>query len=387
MKFIATGDWHLSEFSDFSRKMSVYFNYGTGRYTETTEDDAEHSVIEMNSRLFDILNGICDMRDYAVSNDIHYILFAGDLFHKRGMITVSVFNAAYTILSTFHQVGVDMVAISGNHDDISNERISQTSIHTFGSIINVIESPRLIELDDVEIVAVPYSKDKEYVLDSIANLRNQCKDANSAILMCHLGITGGRVGSGMYSMKDDYSLTELTSSKWKYLIAGHYHQPQLLSENSIYTGTPVQNSFSDELPDDLYGGYNGFFVLETNKRYDIEFVPIKAPRFVTVKSVKYLSRLSEEFLRENHIRVVTDVEEVDNIKDTLTDIFGSDDQPEVRLELEKDYSVNQRSDINVTKSFEESVKIFATERYTGDIDKAVSVGLDILAEAKTGGVS
>ena len=390
MKVIATGDWHACNFTDFSKKYQVYFDNNTGRYTEVSDEEAPlYNTIEMNSRLHNILNGLCDMRDYADENSIEHILMAGDMFHKRGTIDVSVFNAVYRILSTFEPLGIKLHAIAGNHDQIDNSKVPVSAIHTLSDVIHVVETPEVFTIESnnesYQVLAVPYSKDKEYVLDSIKSLRKHLDNKGESILMCHLGITGGKVGSGMYSMNGEYTLSELLCSKWKYLIAGHYHQPQILAENAIYPGTPVQNSFSDEMPSDNDGGYNGFFVLDMSKRYDIHFVPIIAPRFVTVSSVKDLENLDSQFLQENHIRVKSDAKNVDDIKEVLTNILG-EEQPEIRLELEKDYSVEQRSDIDVSKSFDETVEIYAKERYTGNVQEAIKVGLDILSEAMVGGV-
>ena len=127
-------------------------------------------------------------------------------------------------------------------------------------------------------------------------------------------------------------MKDLKSSHWKYLIAGHYHQPQLLDYNAIYTGTPVQNSFGDELKGK--DGYNGFFVIDTDKRYDIQFVPIIAPRFITVSSADELGQYDSDYIKSNYFRIKSTAKDVEEIKDTLSDILGDDDQ-EVRLELEK----------------------------------------------------
>ena len=214
------------------------------RYCDITGSDGtdrwyeEHWDVEakeLSSRFFNILNALCDMRDYCVKNKINHVLIAGDLFHKRGTIEVVVFNAIYKVLDSFYDVGIAVHLIAGNHDQVDASVIPTSSIHSFKDIAHVIEKPEYFTLDGLaEVVAIPYSKDKKFVLNSMEELREQCKDPERAILLCHVGITGGTVGSGMYSMKDEYSLKDLKSNHWKYLIAGHYHQPQLLDYNAIY---------------------------------------------------------------------------------------------------------------------------------------------------------
>lgn len=410
MKILCTGDIHAYQFTDFSKTLLTIWDEKLMRFVDITGSEGtdrwyeEHWDIdskELSSRFFNILNALCDMRDYCILNKINHVLVAGDLFHKRGTIEVVVFNAIYKVLNSFCDVGVTVHMIAGNHDQVDASVIPTSSIHSFKDICHVIEKPEYFwvedadisnqtdkhkpEEGDAEIVAVPYSKDKEFVINSMKELRKKCVDPEKAILMCHVGITGGTVGSGMYSMKDEYSLRDLMSNQWKYVIAGHYHQPQFLDYNAIYTGTPIQNSFGDELK--WKDGYNGFFVVDTDKRYDMQFVPIIAPRFITVSSAEELEQYDSDYVKSNYFRIKSSAKDVEEIKDTLQDMLGEDNTQEIRLELEKDYNVEQRSEIDVSQSFDETVRIYAKERCEDkkNIDKYVDIGLDILSEAMVGG--
>lgn len=383
MRILCTSDWHAHNFSDFSRTISVEWDEKSMRYCEVEFSDNPH-VRDMNSRLFNVLNAICDMRDYASNNEIRHILFAGDMFHHRGTIDVSVFNSVYKVLESFERSCVDIHAIAGNHDQVDNSLIPASALHSFKEIVDVIESPKVFSLsyecDKVDVVAVPYSKDKDFVLSSMTELRDKCSNPNNAILLCHLGVTGGKVGSGMYTMKDEYTLGELMYDKWHYVVCGHYHQPQLLDYNSFYCGTPVQNNFGDELKG--CNGYNGFFVIDTNKRFDIQFVPIVAPRFITYESADDLDKVDPEFIKNNYVRVKSKSDQVDMIQSKLDTMLGECTQS-VRLEIEKDYSVEHRSDVGLTQSPEETVRTYAKEHWnTHDtLEYAMSVGLDIMSSA------
>lgn len=384
MKFVCTADWHAHNFNDFSKTLSVIWNEKSLRYEVTEANEEILEIKEMNSRLFNILNGLCDMRDYCLQNKITEILFGGDMFHHRGTIDVTVFNSIYKVLDSFYQVGINIHAIAGNHDQIDNSLIPTSAIHAFKELIHVIEQPEYFTVNNTEIVAIPYSKDKKFVLESMKKLRKQCKDPRQAILLCHLGVDGGLVGSGMYMMSDEYSLRDLMYDKWKYVVVGHYHQPQILEYNSIYCGTPVQNNFGDELKGK--DGYNGFFVIDTERRWDIEFIPIIAPRFITFSSVEELEQADADFIKSNYVRVKSTASQADEIQDRLEDILGNNTQ-DIRLELEKDYSVDQRSEVSVTQSFEDTVRTYAQEKWENKetLNSVIAQGLDILNEAMTGG--
>lgn len=385
MKLVATADWHAHNFNDFSKTLSVIWNKKSLRYEVVEPNEEILEIKEMNSRLFNILNGICDMRDYCIQNSITDVLFAGDMFHHRRTIDVTVFNAIYKILDSYCQVGVNIHAIAGNHDQIDNSLIPTSAIHAFKELIHVIEQPEYFTVKDTEIVAIPFSKDKKFVLESMKELRKQCKDPRQAILLCHLGIDGGLVGSGMHMMSDEYSLRDLMYDKWKYVVAGHYHQRQILEYNSFYCGTPVQNNFGDEIKEK--DGYNGFFVIDTDRRWDIEFVPIIAPRFITLSSVDELEQADADFIKSNYVRVKSTASQADEIQDRLENMLGDDTQ-DIRLELEKEYTVDQRSEVSVTQSFEDTVKTYAQEKWENEetLNGVIAQGLDILNEAMTGGV-
>lgn len=384
MKLVCTADWHAHNFNDFSKLLSVIWNQESLRY-ELVESDKDNTEIkEMNSRLFNILGGLCDIRDYCIKNKITDVLFGGDMFHHRGTIDVTVFNAMYKVLYSFFQTEITIHAIAGNHDQTDNSLVPTSAIHAFKDIIHVIEKPEYFTIEDTEVVAIPYSKDKKFVINSMKELRESCKNPRQAILLCHLGVDGGLVGSGMYMMSDEYTLKDLMYDKWKYLVVGHYHQPQILEYNSIYCGTPVQNNFGDELKGK--DGYNGFFVIDTEKRWDIEFVPVIAPRFITFSSVEELEKADASFISSNYVRVKSTAEQAYKIQNKLETLLGEKTQ-NIRLELEKSYESEHRSEVSVTQSFEDTVRTYAKEKWEKEetLNVIIEQGLNILSEAMTGG--
>ena len=99
-----------------------------------------------------------------------------------------------------------------------------------------------------------------------------------------------------------------------------------------------------------------------------------------------MNKLSPEFIKTNYVRVKSSAKDAEDIQDTLEDILG-DDTGNVRLELEKDYITEHRSDIDVSQSFEDTVKIYAKEHCENDdiLDNLTNLGLELLSEALVGG--
>ena len=363
MKIACTADWHVHEFQDFAKQILVKWDNSRQRYVPNPLGK------EMNSRLFHILDGICDMRDYCSANHIYKILHAGDVFHKRGSLSVVAFNATHRVLQTFGNYGLEMVIIAGNHDQVDSSSHPATSIHTFAESlgITIAEDPLVVTLssstEQISVLCIPYRRNKQQVLSQFQQLKSNL-DTQQSILLIHCGVTGGAVGSGMYLMTDDYSLDDLCWSKWKYVVLGHYHRPQLLAQNVFYCGTPVQNSFNDELPDAENGGYNGFFVIDTTKRDDVSFVPLHQPRFITLESLDQLDSYSPD----NYFRV------------TSSEPLPSNDN--IRIEIEKNYEVDVRSAISITDTFEEATQKYYQEHYSGNYPGALELGLSLLSEAR-----
>ena len=385
MKLIATADWHIHEFADFSRTLGVSWSNHSQRFIEV--DDSESKP--MNSRLFNILNGLCDIRDYAQAHNITQVINAGDVFHKRGSISVTAFNAMHKVLESFYRQGISMYIIAGNHDQVDASVSPETSIHTFKDIACVIEKPQIMSIaqgmDTLDLVLVPYSKDKKFILESIHDLKYQVSSKKS-ILVAHLGVTGGTVGSGMYMMSDEYSMKELEYDKWKFVILGHYHQPQMLEYNTVYCGTPVQNTFNDELPDDYKAdainpgcGLNGFYVLDTDldntDPKSMQFVPVNAPRFITVHSIVQM----QHYPQSNFFRIKATSQEADEV------ISSTEESTNVRVEVEKDYDQISRSNIGLCDTLEDAVKKYAQENYHGSDTSVLKTGLDILHSVMDGG--
>ena len=274
MKIAFITDIHSYAFNDFSKDVVCEWNDERKRYVETENGD-----MVLNSRLFNILSGLADVRDYCVENDINLVLNGGDTFHKRSTIDVTTFNCTYRVLESYRQCGIRQVIISGNHDNAINADNSPSSIETFKTFADVATTPMLVQhIKDnefVNILCLPWMKSKKNSLDLIDKGIDIFK--GDGILLAHLGVSGASLGSG-YVMSDDYQIGELKPNKWKYVLLGHYHKPQLLHDNVIYGGSPLQNDFGDE------GDAHGFWVIDTQKRYDMELIPLHYPQFLTINS-------------------------------------------------------------------------------------------------------
>lgn len=365
MKFVAIGDVHLYPYNDFSHKIQCRWN---GKHYEKSTD----GKISMNSRLFNILNALCDVRDYCVKQGISVVVNAGDTFHKRGIIDVETFNYSCRVFESFWESDLQVLTLTGNHDQSSASNNPESSVYSFKEYMSVFEQPEVYGIENVEFVMIPWTKDKKSVLKFIKKVISNKKPDKDYILVAHLGISGGLVGSGNYVMSDEYNLMELNALKFKSCIFGHYHKPQILSENSIYTGSLLQNNFGDE------GDVHGFWVVDTSKRWDLVMEPLFYPEFITLNT-DTIKTVSEDIIQDNYVRVQAKSKDVKEVMKTL------DDSDNVRLEVEREFTKSDRSSVSVSMSKLQLVTAFVVENRVNvpeDIgnQELIDKGLEIITK-------
>jgi DNA repair exonuclease SbcCD nuclease subunit len=193
--------------------------------------------------------------------------------------------------------------------------------------------------------------------------------------MTHLGLSGAVTGKRNYVMQDTFSIDELLPEKFKYVILGHYHKPQLIQgvNNALYTGSPLQHNFNDE------GEERGYWVVDTSKRFDMKLVPLDSPKFITLTSDNYKDydpETNKDFVKVH----VSKDKQVVAICDDLHSKVGAMDS-DIKIEIVKEYKQEGRSDIKVGMSYSDIVKKYAEEH--SEVEGLEKVGLSILEKAMT----
>ena len=372
MKFVFYTDVHAHQFNDFSRNIQCKWDGELLEYVESDNGD-----IIINSRLFNILKALTDVRDFCVANNIKLVLNGGDTFHRRSILDVTTFNCVYRVLESYQSFGIRQIILSGNHDNVTNSDNSPSSVETFKTFADIITEPTIVpyfdrdaeedeeDYEHLRFCCLPWMKDRKTSLEFIDGCLNAKRVTN--ILVGHLGLSGAALGSS-YVMSDDYSLKDLKVDKWKYVLLGHYHHPQVLNENTIYGGSLLANNFGDVGP-------HGFWVIDTQKQWDLTMYELPYPQFLTLtpETVKNYTKQELEF---NYVRVQTPAKDVDKVSKDLEDVG------EVRLEIEKDYEHEKRSDISVTMSQEQILRTYVGERCDSEelAKKIIDKGIEIMGK-------
>lgn len=219
MKILFTADWHI----------------GVSQYSKTDPNGAQ-------SRLEDTEDVLREIVDIAVAEDIDCLIVGGDIFHTN--------NPTPRQQKVFLDFLMDLpdqfrtVIIGGNHDwnsksssgnallpfvRICEAFIDNASIHLDTSVIE-LRSRDLVS-SRAQCIVYPYH-------GTPFDFESYKRPDYPVILVCHSHLEGAVVGAEPFEIASD-SATRFTHLPVDYVLAGHFHKPQVLSEKpmAFYPGS------------------------------------------------------------------------------------------------------------------------------------------------------
>jgi len=84
-------------------------------FIHTSDVHLGHRQFNLNERFFDFSRAFAGVVDYALENNVDFIVIGGDFFHKRA-IDAETLAEAMALLGRLRERGIPVVAIEGNHD-------------------------------------------------------------------------------------------------------------------------------------------------------------------------------------------------------------------------------------------------------------------------------
>jgi len=250
MKFLHTADWHVGKTMK-----------GRNRSEEA------RAVLD-------------EVAEIAQSNDVDFIIVAGDLFDKSAPSPESE-DIVYSALDKLGQIA-PVIAVTGNHDNARRFRaIDPLLRRSRVTMVHQILRPDMggvhqMEIDGVQvkIAMLPFVtkrgivKMEDLVSDKEAyqNMQKFAErlsriiealtvdfDGQSVNLFCgHLFVAGGTMGGGERSAHTvmDYSVPAIAfPSSLNYVALGHLHRTQKVNGKCpiYYAGSPMQLDFGEEM--------------------------------------------------------------------------------------------------------------------------------------------
>lgn len=276
---------------------------------------------------------LCDTLETVIKSAItrnNILVFAGDLFHKRGAVDTIVMNNIIRIFEKYPEVPT--ILVRGNHDSKTNSLYSESSLEAFKLMPNVIvvDTPEIVSTSSVDFLCLPYGDEvdemKEFLSEKLSKL------TKPTFVVAHVGIDGASTGKESHRLAGAFGTSDFQADNPLVIavILGHYHKRQFLGghKNMFYCGNTIQNTYSDEGQDKGMFHISGF-----TKGAPIEFEAIDTPKFITVEADKAPDNL-EELMTKHYVRFLGSSEEVASVRKVAEELGVTN----IRVQEVKDYS-------------------------------------------------
>lgn len=264
----------------------------------------------LSTRLGDFLRAFDTLVEYALENDIHLVLFAGDAYKGRKPSPTLQREFAKRIRQ-LAEAKILVFLLVGNHD-MPRAASRATSVEIFDTLairnvwVRDLPGTEIIETKGgpVQVVALPWvnrgwllsqeehvgknlleidfliaEKWERIVENEIAHLDQKIP----ALLVAHGTVFGALYGSERSVILGQEMViprSAVTDPVFDYVALGHIHKHQVLNENPpvVYAGSMERVDFGEE------GEEKGFVVVEIEKgQARWEFIPLQARPFVTIR--------------------------------------------------------------------------------------------------------
>lgn len=251
MKLALFSDLHIHGYKDFARTLP------SGR----------------NSRLQHTLDVLSTIRQQCKAGGIKHVLFGGDLFHKKGILSVGMYQAVYEELVKFKDDRLNLVLVVGNHDQATLDGKTH-AIKTFEQVATVVDEPGRVLLnagapsEQCAVRCVPYMDDQKAFKQAL-------KRTGEHLLLAHGALNGAVTGPVEYQPEHPLDVSDLPDG-YDFKFFGHYHRQQKMADKCWYIGSPLQHSRGEA--GELLKGY---IVYDTQTR-KFKNVPLGLPEFMKV---------------------------------------------------------------------------------------------------------
>ena len=270
----------------------------------------------LSSRVADFLRAFDQLVEFALSEHIDLVLFAGDAFKTRTPSPTYQREFAKRIRRLAVEGAIPTFLLAGNHD-LPNAAGRAHSLEIFQTLnvenVHVTRKPGMVRIETrsgpVQIIALPWivrsailAQDahrslnleeihelmlrrlEELILTGDESLVSQLDPAIPTILAAHSTVQGAFYGSERSVMLgSDLILPRslLQNSAFDYVALGHIHKHQAISDQPpvVYSGSLERIDFGEE------GEEKGFVVVELARgRADWRFVSLPVRPFVTIRA-------------------------------------------------------------------------------------------------------
>jgi len=285
---------------------------------------------------------------------IDILLVSGDIFDTYNPSNEAL-KLYYDFLNRCKELLKKVIIIGGNHDSVKN-LIAPKEILKILDIVVVSGAEddfcEVVEFDDFNIVAISYLRDGILSKNSLKELySSKLNKTKKNIAMGHLTISGSKFGESEREIGGLETISNTIFEGYDYVALGHIHKPQKITENIVYSGSPLSLNFNENYKKQIVilesdtmeykflevPKFREFFRLKGDfEKIKTEIKKLPSESFVEIEFNEVVSSFDLEEIEREDIYIVkksipykTITKRVDTKKitpkDLIQEIFGDDE--------------------------------------------------------------
>lgn len=267
-EFLIVSDLHVDEYDRFA-KIITDPQYGT-----------------INSRLFWCLDIFEQIRKYGEKVSCKTLLIGGDLFDKRGSLSVRTYNEVFLKLAALVEEEWEIFAVVGNHD----QALKSNEIHALQCLPIAFAETDLLwqSRQGFTVGGVAFHERSSDFFHALKGISKAAPD----VYLIHQGLRGAKIAGDEILSREDIALEDVrrfAGNAW--IFSGHYHIHQKIDDRYYFIGSSTPKDFGDRTP-------KGFLHFKDGK---IQQVESRAPKFVVVDAAELEARAQE--LKGHYVQV------------------------------------------------------------------------------------
>lgn len=232
-----------------------------------------------NSRLVAIIDAVLWCANDAVERGCKFFCIAGDLFHNRKSIEVSVLSEVSGLVDKLSGMFEQVYVLVGNHDESLSRK--EHSVGAFRRTnVHVIDKPTWHKLGKQRVGFLPWTPTRAAFTKRFTKLLKRMKREADGCdgVITHIGLDKAWAGPVDWEVEGDIEIPDIFKGKQKWVLMGHFHKAQSWEEGKrliAYVGSPLQHSYAEQ------DERKGYWVVP-DKGVPFMVYNDDAPRFVTV---------------------------------------------------------------------------------------------------------
>ncbi|ADI31862.1 DNA repair exonuclease [Staphylothermus hellenicus] len=272
--------------------------------------------------------------DYAINNEIPYLVIAGDFFERPRIENFDVLRRVYRVLRRLKEKNIYVVSVPGSHDSSPRGADILTLLNEAGLIhvpMYKISGELVLypyRLGDIVFYAVPGLKNNMetmYLRDRKVVFKQPEGRLENIVVLAHTSVKFAGYDPSVYSYRygkaiiEDQNILSALPRNTKYVALGHIHFPIPLFDeattNIAYPGAPVGRDTSD---------LEETYFLRKKYGRDRRFLLIDiSGEETTVKSIWEPFNVNVEYIKDYYKGLKDTVQEVKRtIKDLQPDKYN-----------------------------------------------------------------